>query len=201
MIKTIYQKQEDILKAIQQLYCPNGFQCDITFGNGAFYSTLPAPFYCFDVEPLSRGVVKADSRNIPLPESAVQSVVFDPPFLTYIKSGREHNSIMGKRFSGYWKYSELEEHYRGTLKEAHRVLKVGGFLIFKCQDIIHNHKMHCTHFNVIKWALEQNLELEDLFILEAKNRIPVRAAKHGRQTQRHARIHHSYFLVFKNREA
>ena len=45
-------------------------------------------------------------------------VMFDPPFLTYIKSARDHNSIMAKRYGGYWKYEELADHYKKTIKEA-----------------------------------------------------------------------------------
>lgn len=107
---------------------------------------------------------------------------------------------MGKRFSGYWQYAELEKHYIDTLIEASRVLVVGGKMFFKCQDIIHNHKMHCTHANVIYWANKYGLELCDMFILCAKNRIPVRASKHGNQTQKHARIYHSYFLVLEKKK-
>lgn len=97
----------------------------------------------------------------------------------------------------YWVYSELEAHYIGTIKEAKRTLIKKGLLIFKCQDLIHNHKMHSTHYNIIKWAEEIGFRLKDNFILVAKNRIPTRAAEHGVQTQKHARIFHSNFLVLE----
>lgn len=67
-------------------------------------------------------------------------------------------------------------------------------MIFKCQDIIHNHRMHCTHSKVIAWAEECGMRLLDLFILAAKHRLP--APNRGGQ-QKHARIYHSYFLVFE----
>lgn len=197
MIKTISENQEEIIQSIIDLHCQGSIQCDITYGNGAFYKNIQRPEFCYDIEPLSDFVIKSDSSKIPNNDKSLQSIMFDPPFLTYIKQGREHNSIMGKRFSGYWAYNELENHYKSTLQDVSRVLSFGGKLIFKCQDIIHNHKMHCTHFNVIMWAKEYGLELCDLFILCAKNRIPVRANKHGKQTQKHARIYHSYFLVFE----
>jgi hypothetical protein len=71
--------------------------------------------------------------------------------------------------------------------------------VIKCQDIIHNHQMFCTHVNLVGWAAEHHFKLLDLFVLTRQNRIHVKAARHGRQKQRHARIFHSYFLVFEKK--
>ena len=69
-----------------------------------------------------------------------------------------------------------------------------AILVFKCQDIIHNHKMHCTHANVIFWAEIEGFRLADLFVLPAKHRLP---SPNRAGTQKHARIFHSYFLVLE----
>ncbi len=198
IFKSVYEDQSDILCAIISLYCPDGIECDVTYGNGGFYKNIPEPRYKFDIDPQTENVVEASSNNLPLADKSVFSLMFDPPFLTYIKQGREHNSIMAKRFAGYWRYDELEQHYKSTLAEARRVLVKNGVLVFKCQDIIHNHKMHCTHANVINWAREVGFRIEDLFILAAKHRLPM-PSKQGEKirVQKHARVFHSYFLVFK----
>jgi hypothetical protein len=194
MIKSVHENNSDVLEAIRSLHCPEGFECDMTYGNGSFWKGGERPKYCFDITPLHEGVIEADSQMLPLPESFLSNCVFDPPFLTYVKNGREHNNkvAMTSRFGGYYAYSELEDHYRGTISEAWRVLKPGGKLVFKCQDIIHNHKMHCTHVNVCNWAELEGFRLLDLFVLTAKSRMP--GPQKG--TQKHARIFHSYFLVF-----
>jgi len=101
--------------------------------------------------------------------------------------------VMAKRFAGYWRYDELETHYRTTLQETARILKRGGILVFKCQDIIHNHKIHCTHANVLQWGATW-FRLKDLFVLAAKHRMP---SPNRAGTQKHARIFHSYFLVLE----
>jgi hypothetical protein len=101
---------------------------------------------------------------------------------------------MSKRFGGYWTYPELEEHYKLSLNCFSRVLRRKGILVFKCQDIIHNHKIHPTHINVTLWAKDYGFRLKDLFILGATHRMP-RPNKGSKQ--RHARIYHSYFLVFE----
>jgi hypothetical protein len=103
--------------------------------------------------------------------------------------------VMGKRFSGYWTYKELTLHYKNTLSEAKRLLKKHGKLIFKCQDIVHNHRLHCTHANIINWADQAGLRLLDLFILMATHRMP---SPNRQGKQKHSRIYHSYFLVFES---
>ena len=194
VIRSISDSQSEILNSIITLYCPDGFDADISYGNGVFYKSVPIPTEKFDIDPQIEGVTRADSQSLPLKDASIGSIVFDPPFLTYVRAGREGNGkmVMSGRYSGYWRYDELEAHYRGTLKECSRVLKKDGIMVFKCQDIIHNHKMHCTHANIIKWASDIGLKLKDLFILAANHRMP---SPNRKGTQKHARIFHSYFLV------
>lgn len=198
VVKSTSYDQTEILRGIARLHCPEGFECDITYGNGQFYKDLPQPAYRFDIDPQVEGVVAASSHALPLPSSKLANVVFDPPFLTYVRAGREGNGrmIMSKRFSGYWTYDELSDHYRTTIHEAHRILKRGGIFVFKCQDIVHNHRLHCTHANVIMWAQDAGFRLRDLFILNAQRRMP---SPNRTGKQRHARIHHSYFLVLEKK--
>ena len=196
--RSVYDNQDDILLAIACLHCPDGFECDMTYGNGRFWDRLPKPPLCFeldaDVAAQHEGVEVGDSQCLPLDRESVGSCVFDPPFLTYVKNGRDHkdgNVAMTARFGGYYTYDELEDHYRHSISEAYRILKPGGVMVFKCQDIIHNHKMHSTHTRVINMAEIEGFRLLDLFVLVAKHRMP--GPQKG--TQRHARVWHSYFLV------
>ena len=200
VIRSVFDCQDDLISAALKLHFPNGICADLTFGNGSFWKKNPLPKYCFDIDPTLEGVTFGDSTSIPLDCDAIFGACFDPPFLTYIKNARKGASIMGKRFSGYWAYSELENHYKETLKECRRVLRKKGRLLFKCQDIIHNHSMHPTHVNVINWAAENFLKLKDIFILSAKHRLPNAMSKRPNYTQKHARIFHSYFLIFEKRK-
>ena len=195
--RSVYDAQEPILEAIHTLHVPV-FECDATFGNGAFWKSFPRPKHCFDLQPLFPFVRKADACKLPLKDSSIASLMLDPPFLTYVRNGREGNGkmVMSRRFAGYWTYGELEQSYKGMLTEASRVLAKKGKLVFKCQDIIHNHRMHCTHARTIAMAESLSFRLRDLFVLEAKHRLP---APNRRGSQKHARIFHSYFLVFEKR--
>ena len=199
VIKSVYYDQHEILESIKALH-NNGdnFDLDLTYGNGSFYKNCDDPVHCLDIEPLKNHVIRSCSTSTPFDDCVINSAVFDPPFLTYVRSAREGNGsmIMSGRFSGYWRYDELEEHYKKTITEAQRILKKKGVLIIKCQDIIHNHKMHCTHCNVINWGDESGFRLKDLFVLPAKSRLP---SPNRKGIQKHARIFHSYFLVFEKR--
>lgn len=196
VVRSVYFDQTEILRGIMKLHCPDGFDCDMTYGSGNFWKNLPEPRFKFDISPQVAGVEKACSTMLPLNHESISSIVFDPPFLTYIRSGRIGNGsmVMAKKYSGYWRYEELEDHYLHSISEAYRVLKKSGILIFKCQDIIHNHAMRCTHANVINMSFREGFRLKDMFVLAAKNRLP---SPNRLGTQKHARIFHSYFLVFE----
>lgn len=196
VVRSIYENQSDLLDAVTRLHAPEGFDCDLTYGNGKFWDGKQPPRHKYDIDPQVRGVLPACSTAIPHEDAELGNTVFDPPFLTYVRSGRGGNGtmVMSKRFGGYWRYDELEQHYRDTLKDAARAMKDGALLLFKCQDIVHNHRLHATHINVTKWAEEYDFRLKDLFVLAASHRMPSpnRAGK-----QKHARIFHSYFLVLE----
>ena len=208
MIRSVSYDQMEIIDSIMHLCGIQRFDVDVTFGNGGFYKGRDTPHFCFDIDKnlilgakissdSVRGVNSSDS--LPLEGGSVSSLMFDPPFLTYVRAAREGNGnmIMAKRFGGYWKYDELESHYRATLEEAHRVLGKKGIMVFKCQDIIHNHKMHCTHLNVMEWS-KGLFRLKDLFILPAKSRMAIPQQEGTKKkVQKHARIFHSYFMVLE----
>jgi hypothetical protein len=193
--RSVYESQDEILSAIQQLHCPSGFQLDATYGNGGFWENLPRPKLCFDLIPTASFVKKGDFRNLPLENCSVKSMVLDPPFLTYVKPS--NLGLMNGKFSGYWKCEKLLNDYSAAISEAFRILKPGGILVFKCQDTVYNHALQLTHGRVWLMVEKRGFRLKDLLVLVAPNRLPTRAASHGRQTQRHARVFHCYFLVFQ----
>lgn len=202
MIKSISYDQNEILSSILTLYKLDRFDVDLTYGNGGFYRAIPEPLYKFDIDS-SLVDTAASSDNVPLKTGSVSSVIFDPPFLTYIRQGRTGNGnmILASRFGGYWNYEELEKHYRATINEAHRILKPRGVFVVKCQDIIHNHYFRATHDNIIKWS-DGLFRIENIFILLAKHKMRTIQQKGTRQkTQQHARIYHSYFLTLEKIEA
>ena len=197
VVRSAHGNAELMLSDIVRLHCNGMIDADITYGKGGFYRSgvVPHPLFCYDIDPQTPGVIEADCEALPVADRCFCSVVYDPPFLTYVRRGRQGNGsmIMACQYSGFWTYNELLTHYRRAMTEIHRVLKSKGVAVVKCQDIVHNHRLQCTHAHVIDMAAALGLRLLDLFVLVADRRLP---SPNRRGTQKHARVFHCYFLVF-----
>ena len=198
-IKSINFSQTEIIRDIIKLYVPQGFiDCDCTYSKGQFYKDglIEEPKYKYDISPINETVVKADSRHLPLLDESINCLMFDPPFLATkgpsLKG--EKGNIINKRFSVYPTEEELHQFYIDTLKEANRVLKDQGILIFKCQDKVSQGKQYMSHIFIYNEAVKLGFYPVDLFILLAKNRL---VAEWQVKNQKHARKFHSYFWVLQ----
>lgn len=76
--------------------------------------------------------IQADFTNMPHPDNSFAMVVFDPPHLKYTGSQKEANGWQ------MMKYGSLSKDWENVLvkgfEECFRVLKPGGFLIFKWNE-------------------------------------------------------------------
>ena len=200
MIKSISYDQSEIIKWILQLHVPKGkIDCDPTYSIVNFYKNtgIESPLYKFDINPQIDGVEYGDSRDLPLGDSSINCIMFDPPFLaTTGKSLIENNdnNIINKRFGVYPSELELHQFYVDSLKEAYRVLESKGILIFKCQDKISSGKQYMSHCFVHDEAVKIGFYPKDMFVLLAKNRL---VADWQLKNQKNARKFHSYFWVFE----
>ncbi len=200
MVKSISYDQGEIINWILQLHVPNHkIDCDCTYSIGNFYKRtgIEEPKYKFDINPKIDGVEYGDSRDLPLGGDSIECMMFDPPFLsTTGKSLTEDadNNIINRRFGIYPSEQELYQFYMDSLKEAHRVLKDKGILIFKCQDKISSGKQYMSHCFIYNEAIRVGFYPKDLFVLLAKNRL---VADWQVKNQKNARKFHSYFWVFE----
>lgn len=197
MIKSISYNQTEIIQNILKLHVPGGkIDCDPTFGFGNFYSSLPIPEHCFDINLRAPEVKYADCRNLPLESGTLKCIMFDPPFLATKGQSLEAASgnIINKRFSVFPDEKSLHQFYIDSMKEFHRVLDDDGILIFKCQDKISSEIQYLSHVFIINQAVSIGFYPVDIFVLLAKSRL---TAKWQMRNQKHARKHHCYFLVFQ----
>lgn len=200
LVKSISYDQSEIIKWILQLHVPTGkIDCDPTYSIGNFYKNteIDEPIYRFDINPQVEGVKFGDSRRLPLSDNSINCMMFDPPFLaTTGKSLNENNdnNIINKRFGVYPSEQELHQFYIDSLKEAYRILKDKGILIFKCQDKISSGKQYMSHCFIHDEAVKIGFYPKDMFVLLAKNRL---VADWQLKNQKNARKFHSYFWVFE----
>lgn len=201
IIKSISYDQGEIINNIIDLHIESGIiDCDPTYSKGIFYKKngVKDPLLKFDINPQIDGVEKSDSRNLPIDDESINSIMFDPPFVVSkgpsLKVEKKGSNIISSRFSCYENIKDLWEYYDDSIKEFYRVLKNDGVLIFKCQDTVSGGKNYFSHTYVMNKAFENGFYPLDLFILLSKNRIIGRMKR-----QMHARKYHSYFWVFKKK--
>ena len=144
---------------------------------------------CSDLNPQMDHVKNMDFRNLPMISQSVDSIIFDPPFIT----GGGANSQMHRKYSSYKSVQQMLDCYSGALAELERVLCKNGILVVKCQDLLNGRTQTITHGEIYKRCMELGLYCQDIFIL-----INVRPMMpHNMREQIHARKNHSYFMVFK----
>lgn len=108
------------------------------------------------------------------------------------KSKIDGSNLISDRFSCYDNIDELYASNEYLISLSSKLLAKDGVLLYKIQDTVTSGKPVFTHLYVIDKAKEYGLELIDIFILTAKNRII--SSKHS--NQKHARKYHSFILIF-----
>ena len=194
MKPTVFDNEQELLKALISLHCPEGIELDPMYSKGNFYKEISNPILRFDINPQRDECKYGDAKNLPLDNNSISNMILDPPFMFGIH-GKAEKYIMSTRFGIFKNFSELETLYKEILRESHRLLKRNGVLIFKCQDYTDS-KTTMVHCYVWKWALEQGFYAKDLAIFEFPKRI-----WNSNLKQRHLRKTHSYFWVFIRKKA
>lgn len=194
--KTVFRNEQDCLKAILEIHNNgNTIDLDPMFSTGNFYKDgVECPQQIFDLEPRVDYCPWGDARNLLVNSRSISCMILDPPFM-FERKIRKNVTDVAARYTMYQNgFAELEENYRAILKEAYRVLKFGGILIFKCQDFT-DKLSTMTHCLVCQWATEVGFYAADLAVLES----PIHKVFNGNKKQRHLRKTHVYFYVFKKR--
>ncbi|MFA4897670.1 hypothetical protein [Microbacterium sp.] len=129
-----------------------------------------------------------DLRALPEDDGSVDVVVLDPPYRPHFggTSTRMHERYVLHHVKSIEDVLSL---YRQGIHEAARVLRPGGRLLVKCQDMTLSNRLHLVHVDILGMLDSDGLDLADMFVLLNRDRIP------GRGLQRRARRAHSYLLI------
>jgi hypothetical protein len=175
---------------------------DVTYGRGTFWQDVTPDTYDVRGTDISTGV---DCRALPYAAGTIDAVVLDPPYVAGFfrphKVGEGYQDFT-HRYSAAFEEDGPRYHagvlrlYHDAAREAHRVLRVGGTLIVKCQDEVHAGKQYLTHVEIVN-DLALLFHAKDIFIV-VRNGGNFQARGRAKQAaQHHARKNHSYFLVFE----
>lgn len=165
---------------------------DLTFGKGQFYKgkthKVDSPKHKFDIDPRAGGVEFGDvTQGIPLKSNSQKVVVFDPPFFV---SPRKQG-VEGTRLENFGLFETIPEAatmWSSGVKESARMLKPGGHLIVRIQDLKYYGpttlhvptRSRIPASNYIKSEAEESgLVLVDRLDTVPSNRAPVRAPGFG----------------------
>ncbi len=193
--KSVFTNEQDLLKAILQIHNnANPIELDPMYYKGGFYKNgVERPKYIFDISPRVDYCPKGNAENLPIESNSITCMILDPLFIFGLHGNTEKYYISQKM--GILKdFNELKDNYTAILKEARRVLKFNGVLVFKCQDFTDS-KTTMTHSYVYNWAVTQGFYAKDLAILVRPNKVC-----NTNTVQRHLRKIHTYFWVFKRRK-
>ena len=187
-----FENEQELLKALLEVHNNgNEIELDPMFFKGAFYKNgVNMPKSIYDIAPSVAFCPQGNAEKLPIEDSAIKCMILDPLFL-FEKRTRKQNFYTAMTMGILNGFEELEKHYKAILKEAYRVMKKNGVLIFKCQDYTDS-KTTMTHCFVWQWAVELGFYAKDLAILNVQKQ----KIYNGNTVQRHLRKVHTYFWVF-----
>ena len=195
----------EILRNILNIHLPKRltFDCDLTYGKGAFYSEgLHVPRHRYDKllfghNGSKKHPVASLDEAYGLPDECFESVVIDLP--VSIASDKSDNSDDEPKpqVNAFDSLNSMFDAYHSMLSLASRLLKSGGILVFKTVDFVLrnddkavvNGQWATDH--AIDYALQLGFELTDRFILARRQWLYARGSAKIRTGLRHG-----YFLVF-----
>lgn len=169
---------------------------DATVNGGRFWHGSKRPVIGLDIDLRHRPTLVANNAAIPLRNSSLDVVVYDPPHIP--NQGKDNKKDFGTRF-GLVVRSSKENQYTFThtfppfLREAHRVLREEGILLAKITDYVHHHRYQWAHIELINAACMVGFTACDCIIKVRKG--PIIDPKW--KTAHHSRRQHCYWLVFR----
>lgn len=187
-----FSSNPSAISALASLYLrPGQTVIDPTYGKGVFWKEVDTDLYdCRFTDLAGDGV---DFRDLPYEDESADWVVLDPPYRYNPRTATHPEGL-----DGNYRVGDAPKNIQGVIdlyldgaREAHRVLRVGGFLVVKCQDTIQDGKQVWVHSLLSEAIEDMGFALKDLAVVVGQpKRVRWPVQKHLDKT-------HSYFLVFR----
>ena len=189
MVSAICGNNAELMENVSRLWIKDDdVIADVTFGRGVFWRRLAEPAHCHDLK--SDGV---NCCNLPHEDSSLDCVVLDPPY----RPGHGSKGFGGNGMAKAYQLGKLDtindviNLYGDAIREAFRVLRAGGRIMVKCQDMSYANRLHLVSLDVLREITETGFEMADQFLLVSKPNLKSGAWKR----QERARRSHSILWV------
>lgn len=185
---SFHRTEKSLLKDMFSLWFRDGIEADFTYSKGIMWKHLveeKKPSKRFDIEPKDKMTTWADiGKRIPLKNNSIKSGIFDPPFVIKrpVKNPKNLGIIAG-RFASFKDINTLWNFHKNAIEEIYRVLKPGGRVIVKIQDITDRRSRFSSN-EMYNFAVNIGFAPVDKFQLVKKARLPLAATV---KVQKHAR--------------
>ena len=172
VLSAIVGNNADLLAAVARLWIkPDDIVVDATWGRGAMWNKLDGmPTHAHDIA--KDGV---DCRALPYKANTIDVLVLDPPYRpTHGSKNFAGNGLAEAYALGGSSLDTIEDVlqlYRAAIVEAARVLKSGGRILVKCQDISYGHRLHLVSLDILRLLIENGFDFADQFILVNETRL------------------------------
>lgn len=170
MVSAVTGNNADLLAAVTRLWItPGDVVVDATYGRGAFWTKTPSlPTYAFDAK------TGHDLRALPLPDASVDVLALDPPYRPTHGSKSFGNVLADAYALGTTNLDTINDVlalYRDGIQEAARVLRNGGRILVKTQDISYANRLHLVSLDVLRLLTDCGFALADQFVLTNSTRL------------------------------
>lgn len=183
-----------MMSRIADLYFRPGMTiADPMRGSDVFWKNVDQSLYNLHLTDIADGT---DARMLPYADASHHAVVLDPPY-RYVEDATTAAGLRMLEGNGYnlesvrgKGHDAVMGLYRDVMREAERVLMLGGYMVVKCQDTITDGKQQWVHVELMGFAESLGCEVIDLAVVTPAQVPPTRW-----KIQRSLRKSHSYFLV------
>ena len=162
----------DLMVNVEALWFrEDDFVVDATWGKGNFWKkTVRQPDGKHDL--ILDGVLMHD---LPYENESVDVVVVDPPYRPNHGSKRSPAGGLHEAYQvGAGKVDTINDVldlYSGAIIEAYRIVKPGGLITVKCQDLSYSSRLHMVTIDILNMMLETGWDFGDQFILMSNSQI------------------------------
>lgn len=174
---------------------------DCTFGLGTIWNGCNySPDCRLDLRYLPGLSMSGDFMRLPFQDESWEVIIFDPPHLPVAAASVNSSGLWRIRYGitddcEERKADNVIAYFEPFLAEAKRVLKLGGVVLAKIADLVHNHRYQWQQVGFVNACRAVGLTACDMMIKRDSNAGNLKSSKW--KNPKHLRKAHCYWIVVR----